>query len=271
MISNLEKYKKDLDQLIANGELLKLQMQAEFAPENHKQFIKQQGKDSADVIKYIEENPFTHSYQNWYSESLVLLKQLLPDRLNDFVKLYERPKASRKNITFENYVIEDALQCISITHSYTKEKIIGPEAAITKLVQQVNIIASIKRRFESTLFDIKQLVQSDLFDSELEAASELNKKGFERGAGAIAGVVLEEHLIQICKNHNVAIKKKDPTINDLIQALKENNIIDTPEWRRIQYLADIRNKCDHKKPEPPTKENIKELISGVEKTIKSLF
>ena len=36
-----------------------------------------------------------------------------------------------------------------------------------------------------------------------------------RGAGAIAGVVLEGHLTQVCENHNLSLPKKNLTINDL--------------------------------------------------------
>ncbi len=43
---------------------------------------------------------------------------------------------------------------------------------------QIGILKSCEKRFESSLFDIKQLLQADIFDSELEAAQELNKKGF---------------------------------------------------------------------------------------------
>jgi len=53
-------------------------------------------------------------------------------------------------------------------------------------------IKVVKERFESSLFDIRQLVQADLFDSELEAAEELAKNRFSRAAGAVAGVVLDD-------------------------------------------------------------------------------
>ena len=61
---------------------------------------------------------------------------------------------------------------------------------------------------------------ADLFDSELDAAEALAKKKFLRGAGAMAGVVLEKHLRQVCSNHSVKISKKAPTINDLNDLLK---------------------------------------------------
>jgi uncharacterized protein (UPF0332 family) len=99
----------------------------------------------------------------------------------------------------------------------------------------------------------------------------LNKKGFTRGAGAIAGVVLERHLKQVCKNHNITITKRNPTINDLNQLLKDNNIIEVPDWRFIQRLSDLRNLCDHDKEKEPTRGEVEELINGVEKIIKTVF
>jgi len=139
------------------------------------------------------------------------------------------------------------------------------------LDSQIGILKSCEKRFESSLFDIKQLLQADIFDSELDAARELNKKGFLRAAGAISGVVLEGHLKQVCINHNIVIKKTNPTISDFNQLLKDNEIIETHDWRFIQRLGDIRNLCDHKKQREPTKEEIEELIKGVEKIIKTLF
>ena len=105
----------------------------------------------------------------------------------------------------------------------------------------------------------------------MESAQELNKKGFFRAAGAVTGVILEAHLLQVCENHTIKVTKKDPAIGDLNDLLKANNVIETPMWRFIQHLADLRNKCDHKKQTEPTKEEIEELIEGVSKTTKSLF
>jgi len=83
--------------------------------------------------------------------------------------------------------------------------------------------------------------------------------------------VLERHLSQVCDIHNIKIAKKSPHISDFNDALKKADIIDTSQWRFIQLLADIRNLCDHNKKAEPTKDQVKDLISGVTKTIKSLF
>lgn len=108
-------------------------------------------------------------------------------------------------------------------------------------------------------------------DDELHAADELNSKGFQRGAGAIAGVVLEGHLSSVCERHRISLRKKDPSISDLNDALKTGDVIETATWRFIQHLGDLRNKCDHKKQTEPTKEEVSELVDGVRKIIKTVL
>jgi hypothetical protein len=245
MTSNLEKYKNDIAQLIRTGESL----------------LKILSGDNDNLLQFREK------YEIWYSEAYYLLKSILPDRLKDFELYYENKKGDslRKALTHTPPRSEG----IKMDFEYIPAEQI--DYARSLFVNQLAIIKSIKKRFESSLFDIKQVIRADLFDSELDIAKELNKEGFTRGAGAVAGVVLESHLLQICENHKIAVKKKNPTINDLAQLLKDNDVIDTPDWRKIQHLADLRNLCDHKKKNDPTSEQIDELIEGVARIVKNLF
>ena len=269
MVSNLDRYKKDLDRLIENGVQLFHSLQKQNHPEDYKKWTKAQLKKLPDFLR---------DYQTWYSESLNVVKQLIPEREDDFIEFYQRSK-NRKIITYENYRIIDYLTGLEESFTNSKslielnfEKSIDYHGIVTfQFNQQLAILKSAKQRFESSLFDIKTVLQADLFDSELDASKELNKKGFVRGAGAIAGVVLEGHLKEVCNNHKIQVKKKNSTINDLNQLLKDNEVIDTAEWRKIQRLADLRNLCDHKRKPEPTEEKVSELIEGVEKTIKTLF
>ncbi len=257
MQSNIEKYKEDLNKLIDKGNLLHVAMQFECYPE---EINKKLGREAKKVIKELPD--FNMEYQAWYSESKAVLKQLLPDRLDDFARHYEKPKP-RKEISFENYRIEDYLQGLVVTRGYEKTIVVDTRAGIPHFRQQLAILNSIKSRFESSLFDIKQLVQADLFDSELSAAQDFLKKGFIRASGAIAGVVLEKHLSQVAQNHNITTRKKNPSISDFNDLLKKVEVLDTPEWRQIQRLGDIRNFCDHNKEREPQNEEVQELISGV--------
>jgi hypothetical protein len=75
------------------------------------------------------------------------------------------------------------------------------------------------------LFDIKQIVQADLFDSELESAKELSKNKFYRAAGAVAGVVLEKHLSQAVENHNLSLNKKNRQLTITMNALNKMKLL----------------------------------------------
>jgi hypothetical protein len=230
--------------------------------------VREQIGDKADeFIKKLP--PFKTAYQAWYSEALALLTQVLPERVEDFRRLYEKPK-SRKEITFENYHIEDYLQGLRVTR-YGDEVVVDSAAAIPRFAQQTAILSAAKKRFESSLFEIRQLVQADLFDSEIESARELLKNKFHRAGGAIAGVVLEKHLAQVCSDHKVKITKKHPTIGDLNDLLKAANVVDTAQWRFIQHLADIRNLCDHNKKAEPKEEQVLDLVDGVAKIMKTVL
>lgn len=269
MSSNLDRYRKDLDALISKGEELHLAIQAECLPKQVEQVLKGKYGDKAEGL--IAALPsFSDAYQPWYSEAKALIRQLLPDRLADFVRHYEKPKP-RKDLTYENYKIEDYLQGLSVTRGWEKEKVVGPDAAIPQFRQQLSILSSVKARFKSSLFDIRLLVQADLFDSEIDAAAELAKAKFTRAAGALAGVVLEKHLAQVCQNHATKLAKKAPGIADLNNALKEAGVTDVAQWRFVQHLADIRNLCDHSKKAEPTAAQVDDLIAGVTKIVKTVF
>jgi hypothetical protein len=267
-ISNLERFKKDLQQLIAKGNQLALAMQSECYREALVKAITGQVKDADAFIAKLPS--FKLEYQSWYSEAQALVKQLLPDRLIDFISHYQRPK-SRKAVTYETYRIEDYLQGLGVTIGYQKEKVVGPDAAIPQFEQQLAILKAANGRFASSLYDMRQLVQADLFDSDLDAAGELAKKKFCRAAGALAGVVLEKHLADVCGKHGIKVSKKHPGISDLNEALKNANAIDIPTWRLVQHLADIRNLCDHNKSIEPTPEQVADLVAGVKKITKTLF
>jgi hypothetical protein len=257
---NLDRYKEDLDKLVVQGERLYLALIIETVPSTAKQLnITEEVRKGLPSVR--------KEYQIWYSEALAAIGQLMPDRVEDFIGYYKLLKP-RKEFNASTYKISDYLQGINVTQG--ARQIVGLDAAVPPLEQQVQIVKALTQRFQSSLFDIRAIAQADLFDNELDAADELNRKGFHRGAGAIAGVVLEGHLATVCEQHKIS-KPKNPSISDLNEILKKNDILDIPTWRFVQHLADLRNLCDHKKSDDPTKEQIHELIEGVRKIIKTVF
>jgi hypothetical protein len=263
MASNLDKFKADLDRLMKKGLLLRLAMDLSCSSGKSKAELKrlpneQSGMEITDLPS------FDREYQRWYSEAIALVRQVLPDRLADFVGHYQSPK-NRKRLNNENYRIEDYLQGLEFMDIYTKG------SAIPHFNQQLAIVQAAEARFESSLFDIRQMVQADILDSEIEAAEHLLKFNFVRAAGALAGVVLERHLAQVTENHKINIKKKNPTIADFNEALKAEGVIDLPQWRYVQHLADLRNLCYHARTPDPTSAQVTDLIEGVKKVTKTFY
>lgn len=267
MALNIERFKKDLKDLQYRGMLLELSMLKEVhGQETFQEQIDALPEDMRESIAKAVPS-FRNAYEKWYSECLAVLKQLLPDRLESFKKQYEKPK-TRKSADFESYVIEDYMIGLRVTLGYDVKA--DRKAAFPKLQNQTAILAAAESRFTSSLFEIRQLVQADLFDSEIASARELHKNKFYRAAGAVAGVVLEKHLAQVCSDHNIKIAKKNPGIGDFNEALKAAGTIDVPQWRHISMLGDIRNICDHNKQKEPTEAQVTDLIDGTDKVLKTI-
>lgn len=264
---NIDKFKADLLALITQGHDLENSLhRACFKDDFDSRVKKLVGKEkAAEVIKALPD--FKTSYEAWYSEALAVIRQVLPDRLADFVSLYERAKG-RKILTNENYVIRDYLHGLTLNRN--GEVVVPLSAAIPQMRQQVAILKAAERRFESSLFDMAQLVQADLFDSELESARELLRHKFLRAAGAVAGVVLEKHLRSVIDARQLPCVKKNPNLSDLSEILKSNGVVDIPEWRKLSHLADVRNLCDHNKAREPTADEVTDLIDGTARAVKNI-
>lgn len=237
--TRVAKYKSDLDALVKKADIMLADLH--LRDEASRGGLTKERQQIHDKIN----GTFERDYQRWYTESIAVLQQLLPIRLEEFRACYATdPK--RKNVTVTTFSIQDWLLGIRSNADYKGEKHFNDLAAMAmRFSTQIEILKSTTARFESSLLEIRQLLEADLFDSELEAATELRKVGFLRAAGALAGVVLEKHIAAVCEDRSITVRKKNPTIGDLNDLLKDNEVIDVPTWRFIQRLGDLRNLCVH--------------------------
>lgn len=266
LMSNLTKYREELDKLIERGEGMLLDLLVTTHPEAAKSLTKEQ----ADLLR-TNRASFSDSYQRWYTESAAVIRQILIDRLSEFESYY-RVDPKRKAVNALTYRIQDWVNGSRAATDYNGKKYFGDEAIVSMGFQtQINILQSAAARFDSALLDIRSILQADLFDSEIAAARELLRKGFLRPAGVLAGVVLERHLAEVCKKHKLVIRSKQPGLSDFNDLLKANETIDVPTWRFIQRLGDLRNLCAHNKDREPNLEDSRELVDGVERITKTLF
>ena len=262
MSNKVKEIKDRIRSLIKSGDLMVYSFILEFIDNKEKPQI-EEGllKKDIDLSKL---PGFENYYEIWYSEALLLIKIICPDRLSDFMLLYKDEK--RKKLSYSTYTISDAL--IHLVH---KSYNISPISALSKLRQQISIVRGVEKVFDSVIPKMKFEIAAELFDSEINAARALIRAKFYRAAGAMCGVLLEKHFSQVCSEHKIVLKKSNPTIFDFNEVLKNENIIDMPTWRKIQYLADLRNICCHNKDIEPSEEQVNDLLQGTEKLVKSIF
>jgi hypothetical protein len=213
---------------------------------------------------------FGGEYQHWYSRAVRIVGLLGADRLTEFCGCYIiDPK--RKSYDTATYVIQDYVKGLGATTDYRDQPRWDVHGTVAiRLMNQGQILASLKTRLGTILSDVKGHLLAEIEDEELAAAARLLKINL-RAAGAVAGVVLEAHLQRVARNHAVPVAKKDPTVADLNDPLKAAGVYDIPTWRRVQHLADLRNLCDHKKGREPTEPEVGDLIAGVTAVVKSVF
>lgn len=209
-----------------------------------------------------------YRYQIWYTKALKIVASLAPDRILEFRAYYEI-NPTRKALGYGTYVLQDYLRNVIPNERLVPNFDSFGQASLC-VFNQVTILKAVMERADSTLLDIESALYSDLQDNEIETARRLAKVNL-RAAGALIGVVIEGHLQKVASARGVKCAKKNPTIADLNDPLKAANVIDIPTWRRISYLADIRNICSHKKDREPTADEVADLINGAEWVSKNVF
>lgn len=255
MSPSADEYRAQIERLVAEGaDMLSPKYQAKVTG------VESPAISEADM--YIQ-------YPLWFTEASEVVMRLLPERLHEFVSMYY-PSADRTKITKETYTIQDWILDRRSPGMMSGGRLFDDKnVVLAKLLAQIMILKSSLLRFDSALLNIRQLELADLFDSELDAAEELLQTGFIRPAGVVAGVVLERHLKELCIVNGVETTKQKPSLGDYNKALKDAGVFDTPRWRSIGWLVDIRNLCGHEMEREPTRDEVTGLIDGVGKTIKT--
>lgn len=284
MASMISKIEEELGELIRFGESVYCKLLLESKDLSYDEPVQEMDDDEdvEDYNIYLKENEakrdtlqslkkkteglghFSSEFEKFYIPALRVVKALAPERLEDFVKQYKDDK--RKSVDVSTYLISDAI--VGYKNSFDKY---DKSSALPRFYTQISILKAIQNNAFQSIMNIDHLLRADIFDSELESAEHLLSKSHVRAAGAVAGVVLEAHLGKVAALHGYTTRKKNSTIADFNEHLKSENLIDVVVWRRIQSLGDIRNLCDHPKKNPPSNDDVEELIRGVKRVIKEIY
>jgi hypothetical protein len=210
--------------------------------------------------------PIQITYQNWYSKALPVVLQLLPERYEEFQRLYQDD--ARVSLEPTTYAISDFL----LGFAGPKGSELDARTIFTsKFNHQLSIFVSARERVDSLLADIEGVVQASLFDEELRAARTLLAAEQVRTAGAVAAVVLAHHLKGVCAHGSALPTLDHPSIADYGDSLKSAGLVDMNGWRFIRQLANVADLCLHTRDREPTASEVDDLIRGVERAQGMVF
>lgn len=109
------------------------------------------------------------------------------------------------------------------------------------------------------LNSVRLIVQAELFDSEIEQASELLSAGYKSASAVIAGTILETSLRELCTKAGLQHGKADRMNADLAKAGTYNSVT----AKRVTAMLGIRNSAAHGKPDEFTDGDVKSMIEDL--------
>ncbi len=220
-------------------------------------------KEAEEAVKKIKKPNV--DYQVWYDKSYRAIRDLAPERLEEFERFYTGSKTVKKknDLDFMTAGITHYFQGRSITQNNTEVSFLYTFEINFRM--QINILAAIEKNVDHVLFNLESEIQYGLSKSEIDVAKELQKNKHLREAGVIAGLVIELHLKNVAKNKNIKLPKS-PQMKHYNEALK-GKAYDATITKQIELCAIIRNKSAHVGDNPPTDDEVNTIISIAEKII----
>jgi hypothetical protein len=116
------------------------------------------------------------------------------------------------------------------------------------------------------LRSFRSFVHAELFDDELEQATELLASGYTAAAAVVARVVLETTLRTLCDDCNPVIEVRKPngkwvSLEDLNIALAKASVYTVAVQEEVTSLAAIGNDAAH--GHPPNEAKVESMITQV--------
>ena len=118
-----------------------------------------------------------------------------------------------------------------------------------KIVEINGVLESIVYELENNLlYQIKKVLQADIFSDFLEMAEHLLKEGYKDASAVIIGSVLEDTLRKLCELNGIETvneKGKHLTIDPMNMALVKTDVYNKLIQKQITSWADLRNNAAH--------------------------
>ena len=112
------------------------------------------------------------------------------------------------------------------------------------------------------LFQVRALVEAELFDDLLEQAETLLAAGYFQPAAVVCGAVLEDGLRGLCASNSVPLSER-PKLDSMNSELAKAGAYSKLVQKRVAALADLRNKAAHGQWDQFTREDVSDMLVQV--------
>lgn len=120
------------------------------------------------------------------------------------------------------------------------------------------------------LFEVRRLIEAEVFDDFMEQSEHLLNSGYYQPAAVIAGCVLEDGLRKLCEKSGIALPAR-PKLDSMNVELSKAGVFSKLDQKRITALADLRNNAAHGKWDQFTKEDVEEMVKAVRRIMEEHF
>ncbi|MGX4585814.1 hypothetical protein [Paenibacillus chitinolyticus] len=128
-------------------------------------------------------------------------------------------------------------------------------------VMIMGILKAAKDDYEHDfLFDIKTLIEAEVFDDFIEQAEFLLNAGYYQPSAVIVGSVLEDSLRKLCVKHEIQLDDR-PKLDKMNADLAKEGIYNKLTQKQITAYSDLRNKAAHGKWDEFNEEDVRSFIT----------
>ncbi len=114
---------------------------------------------------------------------------------------------------------------------------------------------------------IENQARATVFEDFLDHAKEYAKRNLSKESGVISGVVFEDTLRTICRNHDV--EEKGRKLDELISVLSKTGIFSQLKAKQARVAAHVRTKATHAQWDEFDLSGVNETIAITEELISS--
>ncbi len=129
--------------------------------------------------------------------------------------------------------------------------------------QAFGVLKAAKDDYESgALFELRSLLEAEIFDDFLEQAEHLLGSGYFQAAAVLGGCVLEDALRKICQKKALSLPSK-PKLDSMNSELAKAGVYNKLTQKKITALADIRNSAAHGNRSNFNKQDVEDMLKSI--------